>query len=117
MSRLIFAMLLVPLAIPVTVLAQDETAPVETVKSKIPQTLDPPTPQPRLWSICELFEDLASHAGTVVAVRGLLYQGGEIFALGDRCQSKFVTRYQAFPGLPGAPQISQANMFGRPRFG
>jgi len=101
MSRLIFAMLLVPLAIPVTVLAQDETAPVETVKSKIPQTLDPPTPQPRLWSICELFEDLASHAGTVVAVRGLLYQGGEIFALGDRCQSKFVTQYQAFPGLPG----------------
>lgn len=60
----------------------------------------PPT-QPRLWSICELFEDLASHAGTVVAVRGLLYQGGELFALGGRCQSKFVTRYLAFPGLPG----------------
>jgi len=58
-------------------------------------------PQPRLWSICELFEDLASHAGTVVAVRGLLYQGQEIFALGGRCQSKFVTRYLAFPGLPG----------------
>ncbi len=58
-------------------------------------------PQPRLWSICDLFEDLVSHAGTVVEVRGLLYQGGEIFALGGRCQSKFVTRYQAFPGLPG----------------
>ena len=66
-----------------------------------------PPPQPRLWSICELFEDLASHAGTVVAVRGLLYQGAEIFALGGRCQSKFVTRYQAFPGLPGViPELT-----------
>jgi len=63
--------------------------------------------QPRLWSICELFEDLASHARTVVAVRGLLYQGGEIFALGGRCQSKFVTRYQAFPGLSGVtPELT-----------
>jgi len=60
-----------------------------------------PPPQPRRSSICELFDDLASHAGKVVAVRGLLYQGGEIFALGGRCQSKFVTRYLAFPGLPG----------------
>ena len=66
-----------------------------------------PSPQPRLWSICELFEDLVSHAGTVVAVRGLLYQGGEIFALGGRCQSKFVTRYLSFPGLPGVtPDIT-----------
>ncbi len=45
MSRFIFAMLLVPFAIPVTVLSQDETAPVETVKSKIPQALDPPAPK------------------------------------------------------------------------
>ena len=60
-----------------------------------------PPSQPRLWSICELFEDLVSHAGRVVTVRGLLYQGKEIFALGGRCQSKFVTRYLAFPGLPG----------------
>jgi hypothetical protein len=101
MSRFIFAILLVPLAIPVTVLAQDETAPVETVKSTIPQSLDPPAPQPRLWSICELFEDLGSHEATVVAVRGLLYQSRESLALGGRCQSKFVTRYLAFPGLPG----------------
>jgi hypothetical protein len=46
MSRFIFAMLLVAFAIPVTVLAQDETPTVETMKSKIPQTLDPPTPKP-----------------------------------------------------------------------
>ncbi len=60
-----------------------------------------PPPQPRLWSICELFEDLVSHAGKLVAVRGLLYQSRESLPLGGRCQSKFVTRYQAFPGLPG----------------
>jgi hypothetical protein len=46
MSRFILAMLLVPFAIPVTVLAHDETALVETVKSEIPQTLDLPTPKP-----------------------------------------------------------------------
>ena len=57
-----------------------------------------PPSQPRLWSICELFEDLVSHAGRVVTVRGLLE--GRL-ALGGRCQSKFVTRYLAFPGLPG----------------
>jgi hypothetical protein len=48
-----------------------------------------------------LFDDLASHAGTVLAVRGLLYQSKEGLPLGGRCQSKFVTRYLAFPGLPG----------------
>ncbi len=101
MSRLIFAMLLLPLAFPVNVLAQNETAPLEPLKPKI---LDPPTPQPRLWSICELFEDLASHAGKLVAVRGLL-EGS--LALGGRCQSKFVTRYLAFPGLPGVlPELT-----------
>ena len=57
-----------------------------------------PPPQPRLWSICELFGDLVSHAGKLVAVRGLLE--GRL-ALVGRCQSKFVTRYLAFPGLPG----------------
>jgi hypothetical protein len=59
---------------------------------------NPSPPQPRLWSICELFGDLMSHAGKVVAVRGLLE--GRL-ALGGRCQRKFVTRYLAFPGLPG----------------
>ena len=48
--------------------------------------------------MCELFGDLVSHAGKLVAVRGLLE--GRL-ALGGRCQSKFVTRYLAFPGLPG----------------
>ena len=46
MPRFIFAILLASLTIPVTVLADDEAALVETVKSEISQTLDPPTPQP-----------------------------------------------------------------------
>jgi hypothetical protein len=46
MSRFILAILLASFATPVTVVADDEAALVETVKSEIPQTLDPPTPQP-----------------------------------------------------------------------
>ena len=46
MPRFIFAILLASLTIPVTVLADDEAALVETVKSEISQTLDPPTPPP-----------------------------------------------------------------------
>ena len=47
MSRFILAILLVPFA-PVTILADDESAIVETVKSQIPQTLDAPkTPRPK----------------------------------------------------------------------
>ncbi len=46
MPRFILAILLASLTIPVTVLADDEAALVETVKSEIPQTLDLPTPQP-----------------------------------------------------------------------
>lgn len=51
-------------------------------------------------SICELFKDLRSHAGKIVTVRGLLYSGFEIFALGGRCESKFVTQYTPNPLLP-----------------
>ena len=46
MPRFLLAILLASLTIPVTVLADDEAALVETVKSEIPQTLDLPTPQP-----------------------------------------------------------------------
>ena len=52
MSRFILAILLVPFAIPVTVLAHDdislidEVPPVKTVKSQIPQNLDLPAPKP-----------------------------------------------------------------------
>jgi hypothetical protein len=67
------------------------------------QTFSPERP---VWSICELFEDLTSHGGKIVAVRGLLYQGKEVFALGGRCQSKFVTRYQTLPTLPGIPDVT-----------
>ena len=45
MSGFIFAMLLVSFDIPVTVRVDDGPAPVETVKSEIPQTLNLPTPQ------------------------------------------------------------------------
>ena len=61
---------------------------------------EPPI-EPKLLSICELFEDLRSYAGKTIAVRGLLYQGKEVFALGgQRCQSRFVTRYLVTAGLP-----------------
>lgn len=56
-------------------------------------------------SICELFKDLGSHAGKIVTVRGLLYQSMEIFALGGRCESKFITKYSPFPILPGIVEI------------
>ncbi|HTM13045.1 MAG TPA: hypothetical protein VL127_09035 [Bryobacteraceae bacterium] len=46
MSRFILAILLVPFAIPVAVLARSEMPPVETVKSEIPKTLDLPAPKP-----------------------------------------------------------------------
>ena len=52
MSRFILAILLVPFAIPVAVLAHDllpwgdSVPPVKTVKSEIPQTLDRPAPKP-----------------------------------------------------------------------
>ena len=53
-------------------------------------------------SVCELFADLASHSGTRVKVRGILYSSREVFALGEKtCTKKFVTRYQILPELLG----------------
>ena len=52
MSRFILAIVLVPFAIPVTVVAHDDISrleyvpPVKTVKSEIPHTLDLPAPKP-----------------------------------------------------------------------
>jgi len=52
MSHFILAILLVSFTISVTVLAHDDISrieyvpPVKTVKSEIPQTLDPPAPKP-----------------------------------------------------------------------
>ena len=39
-------------------------------------------PDPPTITICDLFKDLPAHAGEMISVRGLLYQGREIFALG-----------------------------------
>jgi hypothetical protein len=53
MSRFILAILVVPFANPVTVLAHDDIStvdsvpPVKTVKSEIPQALDAPKPPPK----------------------------------------------------------------------
>jgi hypothetical protein len=56
----------------------------------------------RTVSVCELFNDLASYSGTRVKVRGILYSGREVFALGEKtCSKKFVTRYRSGPELPG----------------
>ena len=53
-------------------------------------------------SVCDLFNDLASHSGTRVKVRGLLYASREIFAIGEKtCPTKFVTRYRVLPELQG----------------
>lgn len=53
-------------------------------------------------SVCELFNDLASHNGMRVKVRGILYSGREIFALGETtCTKKFVTRHRLLPELLG----------------
>jgi hypothetical protein len=58
-------------------------------------------------SVCELFADLASHSGTRVKVRGILYSGREVFALGEKlCSKKFVTRYRSGPELLGLPGVT-----------
>ncbi len=56
----------------------------------------------RTMSVCELFSNLPSHSSTRVKVRGILYAGREVFALGEKtCTKKFVTRYRLGPDLPG----------------
>ena len=58
-------------------------------------------------SVCDLFADLASHAGTRVKVRGIVYSGREVFALGEKsCSKKFVTRYRSGPELLGLPELT-----------
>jgi hypothetical protein len=62
-------------------------------------------PVPPTQSICQLFEDLRSHDGKQVSVRGVLYQSMEIFALGAHCDDKarFATTYNWAPALQGLP--------------
>ena len=58
-------------------------------------------------SVCDLFADLASHSGTRVKVRGILYSSHEGFALGEKlCSKKFVTRYRSGPELLGLPELT-----------
>lgn len=60
---------------------------------------------PKTISTCELFKDLRSHAGQMISVRGTLYSGREIFALGGSCDTHFVTKFvesQLPEGLPKA---------------
>lgn len=60
---------------------------------------------PETLSICDLFKNLRSYAGKTVSVRGLMYRGMEIFAIGGSCDSKFITKYQTLPTLPGTPEV------------
>src|ERR1039458_3989310 len=47
--------------------------------------------------LCNLFDDLKSYDGRMISVRGILFTGREIFALGQHCESKFVTKYSLAP--------------------
>src|SRR5258708_6926727 len=60
---------------------------------------DPPT-----ISICTLFRELRSYSGEMVAVRGMLYRGREIFAIGGHCDFRFRTHYNSGLILPGLPE-------------
>jgi hypothetical protein len=66
---------------------------------------------PRTTSLCDLFKDLRSHAGEIVAVRGMLYRSREIYALGSRCENKFVTAYNWAPVLKGLPPLPPTGEF------
>jgi hypothetical protein len=67
---------------------------------------DPPT-----ITVCDLFRDLPAHAGEMISVRGLLYQGREVSALGELCDSKFVTKYTWAPVLKGLPEMPPTGEF------
>src|SRR6266849_2045931 len=72
-----------------------------------PQPTDPQT-----ISVCDLFKDLRSHSGEMVSVRGLLYSGREIFAIGGHCDSNFVTEYNTGPVLLGLPTLKSQYVWG-----
>jgi len=60
----------------------------------------PSTPEPPTVPLCELFKDLRSYAGKIVAVWGQLYSSSEVSALGAHCNDKFITKYSPSPLLP-----------------
>jgi hypothetical protein len=60
---------------------------------------------PATLSLCELFADLRSHSGKLVAVRGTLNIGPEAYALGAHCDHKFITSYNWAPKLVGLPEL------------
>jgi hypothetical protein len=66
---------------------------------------------PKTTSLCDLFKDLRSHAGQMVAVRGMIYQSFEIYALGDHCENKFVTTYNWAPVLEGLRPVPPTGEF------
>ena len=69
------------------------------VAFRLPAAAQPPCATP--VSICALFEDLRSHEGKMVAVRGNIYSSREIFAIGETgCKSKFITKYNLLPTIP-----------------
>jgi hypothetical protein len=63
--------------------------------------------QPRTVPICELFGDLRAHNDEVVAVRGQLNYGREVFNVGAICERGFSTQYSTIP-KPGAnPEVAE----------
>jgi hypothetical protein len=67
---------------------------------------DPPS-----ITVCDLFKDLRAHAGRMISVRGMLYQGRETIALGAHCDSKFVTTYNWAPVLKDLPELPPTGEF------
>ena len=67
--------------------------------------------KPQTITVCDLFKNLLSHADKMVSVRGILYQGTEIFALGGHCDNKFVTKYTWAPALQGLPDLPPTGEF------
>jgi len=65
-----------------------------------PALAQPNAPNPPTVPLCELFKDLRSYAGKLVSVRGQLYGGFEVSALGAHCNDKFISKYSPSPLLP-----------------
>jgi hypothetical protein len=62
------------------------------------------TAVPKTLSVCELFKNLRSHAGEMISVRGTLYSGREVSALGGNCDTRFVTKYSESELPEGLPR-------------
>lgn len=53
----------------------------------------------KIWTLCELFEDLLSHSGKIIRVRGQLipYHEGWTLSPGERCPKQFTVGEMKWP--------------------